>query len=190
MNYGYSIGRSYALAKTLPNSDDYLMEEVYTCHNYLGDPSVVLWDDTPQNYSNIILTRGDSTITISGISEPSTILALYNNDGKTLSQKNSASSITFSHVSPNSTVMLYKRNCIPYIAPMVIQNTTLNKSQYVIASDVTAGKSVDNSRTSGQVTVTGDIEYEIEHTGEVRFCGGFRVDKGVKFSVKPSTYNK
>ena len=81
-------------------------------------------------------------------------------------------------------------NCIPDIAPRVIQNTTLNTSQYVIASDVTAGKSVDNSRTNGQVTVTGDIEYEIEHTGEVRFCGGFKVDKGVKFSVKPSNYNK
>ena len=60
----------------------------------------------------------------------------------------------------------------------------------MIASDVTAGKSVDNNRTSGQVTVTGDIEYEIEHTGEVRLYGGFKVDKGVKFSVKPSTYNK
>ena len=192
LNYGSSIGKSYAEARHLWNIsiDHPELEEIYSFHNYLGDPSVVLWDDTPQNYSNIILTRGDSSITISGITEASTILALYSNDGKTLSQKTSDSSFTFSHVSPNSTVMLYKRNFIPYIAPMVIQNTTLNKSQYVIASDVTAGKAVDNNRTSGQVTVTGDIEYEIEHTGEVRFCGGFRVDKGVKFSVKPSTYNK
>ena len=192
LNYGSSIGKSYAKARILWNmpANNTEMEEIYSFHNFLGDPSVVLWDDTPQNYSNIVLTRGDSTITVSGISEPSTTIALYSNDGKTLSQKTSASSITFSHVSPNSTIMLYKRNCIPYIAPLVIQNTTLNKSQYVIASDVTAGKSVDNSRTSGQVTVTGDIEYEIEHTGEVRFCGGFKVDKGVRFTVKPSTYNK
>ena len=192
LNYESPIGKSYALAKQLWDIPAIQSEKVkvYTCHNYLGDPTVVLWNDTPQNYSNIILTRGDSSITVSGISEPSTILALYSNDGKTLSQKTSASNFTFSHVSPNGTVMLYKRNCIPYIAPMVIQNTTLNKSQYVIATDVTAGKSVDNNRTSGQVTVTGDIEYEIEHTGEVRLCGGFRVDKGVKFSVKPSTYNK
>ena len=91
---------------------------------------------------------------------------------------------------PNSTVMLYKRNCIPYIAPLVLQNTTINKSQYVIASDIIAGKSVDNNRTNGQVTVTGEIEYEVEHTGEVRLCGGFKVDRGVKFSIKPSNYNK
>ena len=187
---GNPIGKSYALAKPYPYSYNSPVAEVYVFHNYLGDPSVILWDDTPQNYSNIILTRGDSSITISGITEASTILALYSNDGNTLSQKTSDSSFTFSHVSPNSTVTLYKRNCIPYIAPLVIQNTTLNKSQYVIASDVTAGKAVDNNRTSGQVTVTGDIEYEIEHTGEVRFCGGFKVNKGVKFSVKPSTYNK
>ena len=95
-----------------------------------------------------------------------------------------------SYYPPNSTVMLYKRNCIPYIAPLVIQITTINKSQYVIASDMTAGKSVDNNRTSGQVTITGEIEYEVEHTGEVRLCGGFKVDKGVKFSIKPSNYNK
>ena len=189
-NAAYPIGKSYGIAKSLPRSNISEIEEVYTYHNYLGDPSVFLWTDIPNNYSNIILTRGDSSISVSGITEASTILALYSNDGKTLSQKTSASSITLSHVSPNSTVMLYKRNCIPYIAPLVIQNTTINKSQYVIASDMTAGKSVDNNRTSGQVTITGEIEYEVEHTGEVRLCGGFKVDKGVKFSIKPSNYNK
>lgn len=194
LNYmGLSIGAAYALSKQLSTQKGKLdndVEEVYTYHNYLGDPSVFLWNDTPQNYSNIILTRGDSSITVSGITEVSTVVALYSNDGKTLSQKTSASSITFNHVSPNSTIMLYKRNCIPYIAPLVLQNTTINKSQYVIASDMMAGKSVDNNRTRGQVTITGEIEYEVEHTGEVRLCGGFKVDKGVTFSVKPSTYNK
>ena len=184
------IGKSYALAKSIQYISNEDHEKVCIYHNYLGDPSVMMWNDIPHYYSNIILTRGDSSITVSGISEASTTVALYSNDGKTTSQKTSASNVTFSHVSPNSTVMLYKRNCIPLIAPLVLQNTTINQSQYVIASDMTAGKAVDSGRTSGQVTITGDIEYEVEHTGEVRFCGGFKVDKGVKFSVKPSNYNK
>jgi hypothetical protein len=188
-NAGYPIGKAYALAKAIRRLGDYYAERVYTYHNYLGDPSAFLWNGTPHSFSEIILSRGDSSITVTGISEASTVVSLFSNDGKTYTQMTSASSVSFNHVSPNSTVMLYKQNCIPYIAPLVLQNTTLNKSQYVIASDVTAGKSVDSSRTSGQVTVTGDIDYEIEHTGEVRFEGGFRVDKGVRFSVRPSTYD-
>ena len=90
----------------------------------------------------------------------------------------------------NGTASYYDVVISSPVTSLVIQNTTLNKSQYVIASDLTAGKSVDSGRTSGQVTVTGDIEYEVEHTGEVRLCGGFKVDKGVKFSIKPSNYNK
>lgn len=164
--------------------------EMNSCLNYLGDPGIVMWTDLPQQYSNIIVTRTDNAVTISGLPINSTIVSYHSNDGTIGKCTATASSVTLNDASPNSTIMLYRKNYIPYIAPMVIQNTTLDKSQYVIASDVTAGKSVDNNRTSGQVTVTGDIEYEIEHTGEVRFCGGFKVDKGVKFSVKPSSYNK
>lgn len=185
-----SLGEAFIEAKSNIQTLFNGWREMASCLNYLGDPGVDMWTGLPQQYSNIIVTRADNGITVSGVPVNSTVVSYCSNDGKTGLVNAASSSVTLSGVSPNSTIMLYKHNYIPYIAPLVIQNTTLDKSQYVIASDVTAGKSVDSGRTNGQVTVTGDIEYEIEHTGEVRFEGGFRVDKGVKFAVRPSIYDK
>ena len=84
--------------------------------------------------------------------------------------------------------MLYKHNYIPYIAPLVLQNTTLSNSQYVIATDVTAGRAVDSGRTAGDVTVANGTEYEIEATGKVLLERGFKVEKGAIFAVRQSSF--
>ena len=84
--------------------------------------------------------------------------------------------------------MLHKHNMIPYIAPLVLQKMDINRSQYVIASDVTAGRSVDSNRTNGDVTVKSGIEYEIEASGTVTLEGGFNVEKGATFAVYPSCF--
>lgn len=97
-------------------------------------------------------------------------------------------SVTLSGVSPNSTIMVYKHNYIPYIAPLLLQNYNINNSQYVIASDVTAGRSIDSNRTSGDVVVKSDVEYEIEASGTVTLDRGFKVEKGAFFAVYPSTF--
>jgi len=186
----YTMGQAFINAKSDIQEWFTGWREMVSGLNYLGDPDVYMWTDQPQHYSNITVTRTDNGITVSGVPSNSTVVSYYNNDGAMGKCMATTSTVTISDASPNSTIMLHRHNSIPYIAPLVLQNTTLDKSQYVIASDVTAGKTVDSGRTSGQVTVTGDIEYEIEHTGEVRFEGGFRVDKGVKFAVRPSIYDK
>ena len=84
--------------------------------------------------------------------------------------------------------MLYKHNYIPYIAPLDLQNITFSKNQYVIASDVTAGKSIDSQRTNGNVIVPDGIEYEIEASGRVTLQDGFQVEKGATFAVYPSSF--
>ena len=84
--------------------------------------------------------------------------------------------------------MLYKHNHIPYIAPLVLQNVTLSNPQYVIAGEVTAGRSVDNARTGGEVIVPQEGSFEIEASGTVTLEGGFKVEKGATFAVYPSTY--
>lgn len=115
-------------------------------------------------------------------------LWLHGKDGTTGSCKTSSSSITLNNISPNSTIMLNKHNYIPYIAPLVLQNTDLEQSQYVFATDVTAGHSVDSGRTSGDVTVKEGSEYEIEASGEVTLAGGFSVELGARFAVKRTSY--
>ena len=84
--------------------------------------------------------------------------------------------------------MLFKHNYIPYIVPLSLQNVTLSKSQYVIASEVIAGNSIASGRANGAVTVKNGIDYEIEASGTVTLHDGFKVEKGATFAVYPSSF--
>ena len=142
----HNIGIAYCLAKVKSISYQYA-----SIHNLLGDPEFEVWTDIPQLYSNIGITRTNNSISINGIGADSTIVAYYSNDGQIGTDTISASSVTLDGISPNSSIMLYRHNYIPFIAPLALQNTTLSKTQYVIASEVCAGKSIDSSRTNGDV---------------------------------------
>lgn len=180
-----SLGEIYCLSKSLISG---LQSDLVVCgHNYLGDPALNSWSYNPQTYSGIIVTRSNSSITVTGLAN-STVVAYYSNDGTTGTVSASSSTVTLNGVSPNSTIMLYNHNYIPYIAPLVLQDVTLDNSQYVIASSVLVGNKVDNGRSFGQVTVPSNTEYEIEATGEVKIAGGFKVEKGATFSIIPASY--
>ena len=183
---GYPLGLALNEAKYYLDTDEHI--DVISAGNLLGDPSLEVWTAQPQQYSGITLTRTDNAVTVSGLTEPSTIVCYHSNDGTTGTCKTSSSSVTLTGVSPNSTIMLKKHNFIPYIAPLVLQNTDLAQSQYVFATDVTAGRSVDSGRTTGDVTVKEGSEYEIEASGEVTLAGGFKVELGARLSVQRSSY--
>ena len=157
-------------------------------HSYLGDPTIELWTDTPQEYSSINVTRAENSITVSSLDNDSTIIAFCDNDNNTGYSLAQSTSVTLNSVSPNSTIMLYKHNYIPYIAPLALQNINLDKSQYVLASDVTAGFSIDSNRLAGNVVVTSGTEYEIEATGTVTLENGFKVEEGATFAVYPACF--
>lgn len=177
------IGMAQALSKTY--KFDALTNMIY---NLLGDPEFELWTDTPQVFANINVTRTDNSITVTGIDSDSTIVAYCGNDGSIGADTTSVSSIVFSGISPNSTIMLYRHDRIPYIAPLELQNITFSNNQYVIASDVNAGYSINNNRTNGNVIVPNNVEYEIEASGKVTLEDGFKVEKGATFAVYPSCY--
>ena len=172
-----------------PEGNDTITDfNYFSCvHNLIGDPEFEIWTDTPQEFTNIQVTRSDDRITVSGINTTSTIVACYSNDGK-WRKTSPLARVSFTGISPNSTVMIYKHNYIPYIAPLLLQNENLSNSQYVIASDVIAGAAVDSNRTQGDVVITGGVEYEIEASGTVTLQDGFKVEKGATFAVYPSCY--
>lgn len=191
-NY-YNIGKAEALSKlyfsndvvTHTNGTD---KKYFSCvHNLLGDPELEIWTELPSQYSEINISRIDSTISITGIDSVGSIVAYYNNNEKIIKQI-ASSSITLNHITANCSIMLYKHNRIPYIAPMELQNVTFNKSQYVIASDVTAGKAINSVRSKGDVIVSEGIKYEIEASGTVRLEDGFKVEKGATFAVSPACF--
>lgn len=196
-NAHYKVGDAVALSKYLATTSPSSAFHVYAFYEslaqgYLGDPSLELWTGMPLDYTNISITRGNGSITVSGIGVDSTTVSICGNSTAdiSLAKRNylTNSSITISNISPNCLVMLHKHNMIPYIAPLVLQKVDLNRSQYVIASDVTAGNSVDTGRTSGDVTVKSGIEYEIEASGTVILEGGFNVERGATFAVYPSCF--
>lgn len=155
---------------------------------YFGDPELELWTDLPSTYSNIAIQRTDNEITVSGIDVNSTIIA-YNCRNNMNKQKIvTTPNISLNDASPNSPIMLYKHNYLPYIAPLLLQNERFNYSKYIIANDVLAGSTIDPNRTSGDVVVKAGIEYEIEASGTVTLENGFKVERGATFAVYPSSF--
>jgi len=187
-NRYFTLGEADALSVWDSHSNIFSKQNASPLHAYIGDPSVEIWTDEPQVYSNISIDRGNHAITITGIDADTTIVAYCSNDKKTGYRVTSSSTLLLNDVSPNSTIMLYKHNHIPYIVPLELQNIDLTNSQYVIASDVTCGQFVNSNRVRGDVVVKEGVEYEIEASGTVRLEDGFKVEKGATFSVYPSCF--
>lgn len=179
----YKLGEALTIAKM----KGYPCLEIFL-QALLGDPELELWTNIPQEYNTVQVTRTDSVVTISGIDIlPSRVSYMTKNNLMTSKLVNSPT-VRLTNASPNSTIMLYKHDCIPYIAPLLLQNTNINTSQYVIAKDVSAGYSVDNIRLPGDVTVKNGTQFEIEAQGSVTLHGGFKVEKGATFAVHPSSF--
>lgn len=182
----YKLGEAFAFSKI------YTGNYVNYCYTFingiLGDPALELWTSIPQDYSGISVSRSNNSITISGVEADSITIGYSNVMGYCGHKTINTSNGTINNVSPNRPIMIYEHNHIPYIVPLWLQNTTLSSSQYVFASDVVAGCSVDSERTPGDVTVSSGIEYEIEASGTVTLQGGFNVEKGATFAVYPSSF--
>ena len=187
-NRYFTLGEADALSVWDSNSNIFSKQNASPLHAYIGDPSVEIWTDEPQVYSNILVERENHSVTITGIDADSTIVAYCSNEKKSGYRMTSSSTLLLNNVSPNSTIMLYKHNHIPYIAPLELQNIVLTNSQYVIASDVTCGQFVNSNRVKGAVVVKEGVEYEIEATGTVSLQDGFIVEKGATFAVYPSCF--
>lgn len=157
--------------------------------NLIGDPEFEIRTAPSNQYSDIEITRYDNSVTVlcSSLTDDDAI-ALNQNDGNVRLGKVTSGGIVFENVNPNSSVMVYRHNYLPYIAPLYLQNERIEHSQYVIANDVYAGSSVDTCRSSGDLTIASGIEYEIDAKGVVTLSSGFKVEKGALFSVTKSDY--
>lgn len=188
-----NIGDAFSRAKSYPYN------AIYTCitNNLSGDPEFGLgYYAINPDYTipALQITRYDNSIQItsSGFEE----ISYTNNDGVVSEHSLNSSGLTvINNISPNGIIFAFRdashgcfHKTFPYITPLILQNTTIGISQYVIASDVTAGNSIESSRTCGDVTVSDGVEYEIEASGKVTLENGFKVEKGAFFAVYPACY--
>ena len=168
------------------------LDSLYTGmnHNMLGDPKVKMWTGEPQHFNNNIeVTRyDDNFIDVEHVGRLASVFYCSNDGTVAKNQTLSAGYCYFSDVDPNGTIVVSTQNYIPYIAPMLVQNTTIQNSQYVIASSFNAGNHVDSNRTAGDVTIPSGVEYEIDFNDSVTLSPGVMVEKGAVLSATPRDY--
>lgn len=187
-NGNCQLGKANAIGKSNFQCEDFDEENinyVSAVQNLLGDPTLELWTEIPTLYDFVTITRYNDSITVNGLNgNPATITVCNINGG--ITSRYSTTDITIKGVSPNAIATLHRQNYIPFIAPIFLQNISIIKSQYVIANDVTAGQSVEEGRSTGDVTVKNGVEFEIESMGTVTLNDGFSVEKGGLFAIYPS----
>lgn len=184
--YNSKVGEAEAISKYRYNNRYYKIYFTMT-HNLMGDPEFEMWTDTPQCVHPII-ARNNGGITVGGLPYGQTfIVSYYDNDGTVGMDSITTGNKILTNVSPHAGVMVYRHNYLPWIAPLTLQNVTLN-SQYVFASSFYAGNQIDPYRTSGEVKVPAGTDYEVEFFNEARLLPGFQVEKGAEFKLLPSNY--
>ena len=183
LNGFYKLGPAETISKINSSS-----RHCKLAHNLMGDPELEIWTNEPQNYPSPIVSRGDNYINITGFVSGEYVYAGISDGQSQRMDSTLTGSFSFIDVNPNSTIMIYQHNYLPFIAPLYLQNERVVRTQYVIANDVYAGRNVDTNRTPGDVTIAKGSEYEIETKGQVVLGPGFTVEKGALFSVTQSDY--
>ncbi len=172
-----NIGRAEANTKNSARNAFFAMT-----HNLIGDPEFQVWTKSPYNNNDVIITRTDNAIHISGINGDSATVAYCDNQTqKIVKAINGEALIT--PVNPSGSIVVCAQNHLVYIAPLILQNYTINKSQYVLATEITAGSNIDSSRSIGEVVIKTGADYEIQCSGKIEFNGGFSVEKGASLAV-------
>lgn len=182
----YNIGKAEAFSKM------YFTEGINKDalgNNLIGDPEMEVWTTTLSPMNGIIVQRYNNSIRISGLnSDGGESIVSYCNNTKQGYVSTSDNTVTLSDTNPNSVIMIRRHDKLPFIAPLLLQNTYITKSQYVIARNIYAGFNVDNNRNTGNVIIKNGADYEVEFTDSVNLMPGFEVKAGASFSADPSQY--
>ncbi|MBQ0068262.1 MAG: hypothetical protein KBT09_00695 [Bacteroidales bacterium] len=177
-----NIGRAEAQTKLLAKNSFFAMT-----HNLIGDPEFQVWTQSPQNNNEVIITRTDNAIQVSGINGDNTTVAYCDNTTQDIVNAYNGEAIITSG-NPNSSIIVCAQNHLVYIAPLIMQNYTINQSQHVLATDVTVGSQVDSNRSNGEVVIKAGANYDIQCSGKIELKGGFHVEKGASLTIyKPQS---
>ena len=148
VNNSPNLGQSMPFAK----ADLYCNYRFSDClmFSLIGCPEFEMWTDIPDIYNGITVTRLNNTIALSGNGlEESKVAVTSSYNGAPEIALIEGPNFTFENADPNSPVLIYKHNSIPYIAPLLLQNGKYQGKQYIFANEITMGKNVDGNRTSG-----------------------------------------
>lgn len=187
--YPYKIGAIEAFSKTKQFSGNLAFSTSHynvLSHNLLGDPEFEVWTDVPVKYTDadIDIYRDESTIAVSGSCLEGCKIVVLNTNGDILTGIGKKAGSTSFTVSPNSHVIIYRHNMIPYIAPLCIQNETINNPLYFFANTVSIGLVADGNREGGAVSFGSNAKCVFEAMGDVYLGPNLTLNAGANLTIR------
>lgn len=179
----YNMGQSVMDSKIYTTSS----KAHLLSYNLLGDPEMSVWTQEPDVYSDVEISvnRMDKSIYVSGYDIGNCYVSAYTPEGNVYKYEMENNSGVNMTISPNSAIMIYRNNMIPYFPPLLIQNQIYEKSQYLFASSVQMGKFVDPERsTRGDVVFWNNIDFVIDATDDVYIGDGVIVYPESTLTIK------
>lgn len=167
LNRSISIGACVGLAK-----DKCYDHRTKLAQNLIGCPEFKMWTREPSFFKDVIYTINDGITTISSNDLTGANIAIHSGKDYAphiIESENSTISIA---ANTNFPVMLYKDNYIPYILPLVLQNSSYSGINHLFVNDVKIGKDVDNNRNFGIFKFMENSETTFEADGSVEILTG------------------
>lgn len=181
------IGVAEALSKFVDREDSFLHYCQFS-HNLIGCPEFEMWTDIPLLYRDIQVKRTDYSVSISGYGLNGSKVAITDDSHSSPRwELVRGDAHTFLQVNPNSSVLIYRTNSIPYIAPLLLQNGGFYGKRYILASNVGIGKNVDRNRTEGAFRFFDNSEITIDAEKEVEIFDGTEFMKGSSVTFKSNS---
>lgn len=156
-----------------------------------GDPSLEIWTDTIQSYSNVELASQDGNITISSPSFGySDAVSIVSESGELIDKEdNFGTSVTISAPSGNFYIVANKHNYYPYVifvnSSDYIQNETINDNYYYGYAPMNIGYDVSTEIDNGNVLVKSGSKLRINNgAGGVVIKNGFECEIGAELVIE------
>ena len=155
-------------------------------NNILGDPAIDLWTVGTISLKNTefsILRNANGISVSSQYLNGCTVVACTPN-GFCISKRATTNSVSFTNVSPNSHIVIYRHNMLPYLAPIQIQDEIINNSLHYFADVVNIGTFAYPDRESGNVILDSNADVVIEALGDVTLGPGLILNSGASLAIK------
>ena len=166
--------------------------------NLIGCPEMRLWTDQPGQFSysynpsygvdEYSLYVNNSTLTHTYVGMRS-----FNEEEESYdsSPLGTSGSNPVGYNPANKVITLHGRNYLPVILPVIIQNTLMEGTHYLLTKDVVCGSHILPTSETWQSTVVfkNGSDYTFEKKGNFTITKGVVVEKGAKLKIINSTAN-
>lgn len=150
--------------------------------NTLGDPEMPVFTEKPICFNNINITCSGSTLNVKTNVEGCRVCVMSSQDnGKSYYSVENGKECVFHNVSGDVSIVVTKRNYIPYIKTayfepqpenVYVQNENINGNKSFYGETIHIGTNVTNSKQQG----------------DVRINGGTYIFDAEKYVIKPNVY--